>query len=96
MRNGEFIDEESKEIVDEDTKIDELSREERITQLLTQALPDASIDLENESHLHAGHAGAEDARGHFRLKIISEKFTGNPLDNLKNGSGYNTGHNTGF
>lgn len=76
MRNGEFIDEEPKEISDKKTEINELSREERITQLLSQALPDASIDIENESHLHAGHAGAEDGRGHFRLKIISEKFTG--------------------
>lgn len=75
MKNGEFIDEDGKVLNDEAETV-ELSREEHIKKLLSQALPDAVIDLENESHLHAGHVGAEDGRGHFRLKIISEQFTG--------------------
>jgi len=76
MKNGEFIEESSEH--NESNSIDaaKLSREERIKKLLSKALPDASIELENESHLHAGHAGAEDGRGHFRLKIISTDFVG--------------------
>lgn len=74
MKNGEFVEEESNQ-EESDTETTQLSREERITQLLTQAMPDASINLENESHLHAGHSGAEDGRGHFRLNIISKAFT---------------------
>ena len=75
MKNGEFVEEESNQ-EESDTETTQLSREERITQLLTLAMPDASINLENESHLHAGHSGAEDGRGHFRLNIISKAFTG--------------------
>ncbi|NRB71572.1 MAG: BolA family transcriptional regulator [Xanthomonadales bacterium] len=35
-----------------------------------------SLQVEDESHLHAGHAGARDGRGHFRVSIISEAFEG--------------------
>ena len=36
------------------------------------------IDLliEDESHLHAGHAGAATGGGHFKLKIIAPEFNG--------------------
>ncbi|TNE35725.1 MAG: BolA family transcriptional regulator, partial [Alphaproteobacteria bacterium] len=37
------------------------------------------IDLEviDESHLHAGHAGArEGGESHFRVKLVSEDFAG--------------------
>ena len=78
MRNGEFI-EENPETEEASNETKKMSREEQITQLLVKALPGASIDLENESHLHAGHAGAQDGRGHFRLKIISDEFSGKRL-----------------
>ena len=32
--------------------------------------------IEDESHLHAGHAGAASGGGHFRLKIIAPEFKG--------------------
>ncbi|MET1025214.1 MAG: BolA family protein [Pseudoxanthomonas sp.] len=34
------------------------------------------LELEDESHRHAGHAGARDGRGHFRVRIVSERFAG--------------------
>ena len=36
------------------------------------------IDLliEDESHLHDGHAGAATGGGHFKLKIIAPEFNG--------------------
>lgn len=34
------------------------------------------LEIVDESHLHAGHAGARDGRGHFALRIVSEAFTG--------------------
>jgi len=34
------------------------------------------IELTDDSHLHAGHAGARDGGGHYRLNIISEQFIG--------------------
>lgn len=34
------------------------------------------LDVVDESHLHEGHAGAQTGKGHFRVVIVSEKFTG--------------------
>ena len=34
------------------------------------------VDVEDESHLHAGHAGAASGGGHFRVAIVSERFAG--------------------
>jgi BolA family transcriptional regulator, general stress-responsive regulator len=34
------------------------------------------LDIVDESHLHAGHAGARDGGGHFRLHIVSMAFAG--------------------
>ena len=41
-----------------------------------QSLAPVTLDIEDESHLHTGHAGARDGGGHFRLSIVSEAFTG--------------------
>lgn len=40
------------------------------------ALPGAQIELHDESHLHAGHAGAQGGAGHFRVRIVSAMFVG--------------------
>lgn len=34
------------------------------------------LELIDDSALHAGHAGARDGGGHFRLLIVSEAFAG--------------------
>jgi BolA protein len=36
------------------------------------------LEIVDESHLHIGHAGARDGKGHFRIRIVSEKFAGLP------------------
>ena len=43
---------------------------------LEQALTVEAVEIIDESHLHAGHAGARDGRGHFRLVIRSPDFAG--------------------
>jgi BolA protein len=43
---------------------------------LWERFPGAIIDLVDESHLHAGHAGAKGGGAHFRLKIVHPCFTG--------------------
>ena len=43
---------------------------------LEQALSPTHIDIIDESHLHAGHAGAASGAGHFNVTIISDKFSG--------------------
>lgn len=34
------------------------------------------LEIEDEGHLHAGHAGAATGGGHFKLTIISPDFKG--------------------
>jgi BolA protein len=43
---------------------------------LKAALPIEEIAIEDESHLHAGHAGAASGGGHFKLTLISSSFDG--------------------
>ena len=38
-----------------------------------------SIAVEDESALHAGHEGAKSGGGHYRLRIVSSAFAGQPL-----------------
>jgi len=38
--------------------------------------PKAAIQIEDESHLHAGHAGASGGAGHFRVRVIDARFNG--------------------
>jgi BolA protein len=41
-----------------------------------QAFPEAVIQVEDESHLHVGHAGAAGGAGHFRVRVIDARFNG--------------------
>ena len=50
-------------------------RIERITTLL-QDLSPLSCQVEDESALHAGHAGAASGGGHYRLHLVSSRFEG--------------------
>ena len=43
---------------------------------LEAALSPESLQVDDESHLHAGHEGAKDGRGHFRVLVISDRFQG--------------------
>ncbi len=48
-----------------------------IERRLKEAFPQAHIVLHDDSALHAGHSGArEHGGGHFRLRIIDERFRG--------------------
>ena len=40
------------------------------------ALAPLSLDIIDESHLHAGHAGARDGGGHYVVHIVSAQFVG--------------------
>ncbi len=41
-----------------------------------QAFSEAEIQVEDESHLHVGHAGAAGGAGHFRVRVIDARFNG--------------------
>jgi len=46
---------------------------------LTAALAPLTLEVKDESHRHAGHAGARPGGGtHFRVLIVSEAFAGKP------------------
>lgn len=49
----------------------------RIEAALRQHLQPLSLQVIDESHLHAGHAGASEG-SHFRVQITSARFTGLP------------------
>ena len=52
-------------------------RAERIAAVLRDALDATHVEVADESHLHAGHAGARESDGgHFRAVIVSERFEG--------------------
>ncbi len=44
---------------------------------LTRVFAPQSLDVIDESHLHAGHAGSHpQGESHFRVKIVSQAFAG--------------------
>lgn len=45
-----------------------------IEQKLRNEFAPVSLKVIDESHLHAGHAGARDGRGHFAVTIVAERF----------------------
>lgn len=51
------------------------SRVDRLTERL-QALEPGHLEVIDNSHHHAGHAGAADGRGHFSVLVVSKRFTG--------------------
>ncbi len=56
-----------------------MNTEQRLLEMrqrLQSALQPEALDLIDEGHLHVGHEGAKDGRGHFRLHIVSRHFTG--------------------
>ena len=54
------------------------SRAERLRERLESRFAPAQLQVEDESHLHEGHAGAAGGQSHFRIRIVSEAFRGMP------------------
>jgi BolA protein len=52
------------------------ARIDTIRTRLAAALAPSTLDVDDESHRHVGHAGARDGRGHFRVRIVSAAFEG--------------------
>ena len=54
-----------------------MSIKDQITQKLSDAFAPTALDVTDESHLHAGHAGhREGGETHFRVHIVSPRFEG--------------------
>lgn len=54
-------------------------RMKEIRRRLTEAFEPETLGVEDESHLHEGHEGARDGRGHFRVLIIAQAFVDQSL-----------------
>lgn len=48
---------------------------EDIDAALREALAPSALDVQDDSHLHAGHAGAREGR-HFSVRLTSARFNG--------------------
>jgi BolA protein len=44
--------------------------------VLRASLSPSEVLVKDQSHLHAGHAGAKEGKGHFDVTIVSDKFDG--------------------
>jgi BolA family transcriptional regulator, general stress-responsive regulator len=56
---------------------DAMARRDLIAEKLTKAFAPARLDVVDESHQHAGHAGhREGGETHFRVYIVAEAFRG--------------------
>jgi BolA protein len=52
------------------------SRAQRLRDKLVARFTPLELEIEDESHHHAGHAGAAGGQSHFRVRIVSEAFRG--------------------
>jgi len=52
------------------------TRVERIHALLEAALQPSTVEITDDSHLHVGHAGARDGKGHYSVRIVASCFAG--------------------
>ncbi len=53
-----------------------MDRRSRIEARLAEHFECSHLEVIDESHLHAGHAGAKSGAGHFRVVIVSQHFAG--------------------
>ena len=51
-------------------------RIEKMHSRLTATFAPLECQLVDDSHLHAGHAGAASGAGHYSLRIVSDRFDG--------------------
>jgi len=52
------------------------TRLQKIDSRLRAVFAPTELTVEDDSHLHAGHAGARDGKGHFRVFIVANAFSG--------------------
>jgi BolA protein len=59
-----------------DPSANSANRQDRIAAKLRAEFEPLHVEVVDESHLHAGHAGAKSGAGHFRVTIVSDRFDG--------------------
>lgn len=53
-----------------------MKRADLIRSRITEVLDPVQIEVADESHLHAGHAGDRGGESHFRALVVSARFDG--------------------
>ncbi|MBO6781695.1 MAG: BolA family transcriptional regulator [Alphaproteobacteria bacterium] len=54
-----------------------MNRAQRIRAALEEAFDPVSLEIVDESHLHAGHAGARpEGETHYAVSVVSPRFVG--------------------
>jgi BolA protein len=53
-----------------------MTTKKKIEQTLRHVLAAVEVTVEDESALHAGHAGAASGGGHYRVTVVSPLFEG--------------------
>jgi BolA family transcriptional regulator, general stress-responsive regulator len=52
----------------------------KIQTVLQEKLKASLVEIEDESHLHAGHKGRADSQGgHYNVVVVSPLFAGKPM-----------------
>lgn len=54
-------------------------RTQRLRERLQAELQPSLLEITDDSHLHAGHAGAASGGSHYSVKIVSDQFEGRTL-----------------
>jgi BolA protein len=50
------------------------TREQRLRERLVERFAPSQLIIEDQSALHAGHAGAAGGQSHYRVRIVAEAF----------------------
>ncbi len=58
--------------------VDSTDRPALIRHRIEAAIQTETLEIRDDSHLHAGHAGARAGGGHFWVRIVSQDFAGLP------------------
>jgi BolA protein len=59
-----------------------VNSQERLREIrsrLENALSPETLQVEDEGHMHIGHEGAKDGRGHFRVLVVAAGFEGKSM-----------------
>jgi len=54
--------------------VNDNTRLQKIETRLREAFEPSELVIHDDSRLHAGHAGARDGKGHFRIYIVAAAF----------------------
>ena len=55
------------------------ARIKKMLALLEAEFSPEHLEIEDQCHLHAGHAGSKEGKGHFKVDIVATAFADTPM-----------------